>query len=55
MKVGDLIKHLYGEVPGHGIVITTPDRTLCEVKAVWSDGRLRTLKAGWVKVINESG
>ena len=54
MKVGDLVKHLYGVVPGHGIIIEPPDKTLCEAKTIWDDGRIRTLPAGWLEVVSVS-
>jgi hypothetical protein len=54
MKVGDLVKHKYGTVHGHGMVVEPPDSTLCEATVLWMTGQVMALSAGWLEVISET-
>lgn len=51
MKVGDLVKHRYGTICGHGMVIELPDDSLCQAIVLWMTGITHTISAGWLKVI----
>ncbi len=57
MKVGDMVKHKYGTLYGHGIIVDMNDDAE-EAKLLWAchdSHTLQIMSYCWLRVISESG
>jgi hypothetical protein len=56
VKVGDMVKHKFGTLFGHGIIVDMND-AIEEAKLLWSchdSHKIQTVSYCWLRVISES-